>query len=118
MPYNVRSDRFNVPDWIRLWILVLRAVCTLMIPSAIFATPVIPAKGGTYEIGFSKVDITPHYPIRLNGYLGRNAESTNAIHPLYAKGMAFGTDKQGPAVLISVDNCIVPRHVYEEVVAR
>lgn len=80
--------------------------------------PVIPIKGPVYEVGFAKIDITPNYPIRLNGYFGRNVESTNAVHPLHAKAMAIGSEKQGAAVLISVDNCIVPRAVYEEVVTR
>ena len=78
----------------------------------------IPIKGPAYDVGFSKVDITPNYPIRLNGYFGRNVESTNAVHPLHAKAIAIGTDKQGPAVLLSVDNCIVPKQVYDELVSR
>jgi hypothetical protein len=81
-------------------------------------SPVIPVNGATYTIGLSKVDITPKHPVRLNGYLGRNVESTNAIHPLYAKAVAFGTDRQHPAVLICVDNCIVPKAVYDELAGR
>src|SRR5580765_5343628 len=82
------------------------------------SSPVIPMKGPIYDVGFSKVDITPNYPIRLNGYFGRNVESTNAVQPLYAKALAIGSDKQGAAVLISVDNCIVPKAVYDDVVNR
>src|SRR5204863_5486147 len=41
-----------------------------------------------------------------------------AVHPLYAKAMALGKDRQGPAVLICVDNCIVPKAVYDEVARR
>ena len=82
------------------------------------ALPPVRLKSASYDVGLSKIDITPGYPIRLNGYLGRNAESTNAVHPLYAKAIAFGSDRQGPAVLICVDNCIVPQAVYNEVAAR
>jgi hypothetical protein len=74
--------------------------------------------GRTHSVGLSKIDITPDYPIRLNGYIGRNAESTNTIGRLYAKAIALGSDREKPAILICVDNCIVPHRVYEEVVAR
>jgi hypothetical protein len=84
----------------------------------VFSAAILPIKAPVYDVGFSKGDITPTYPVRLNGYWGRNVESTNSVHPLYAKGMAIGSDKQGPAVLISVDNCIVPKQVYDEIVSR
>ncbi|EEF61559.1 membrane-bound dehydrogenase domain protein [Pedosphaera parvula Ellin514] len=78
-----------------------------------------PVNGGsTYHVGIAKVDITPNYPIRLNGYLARKAESTGVLHPLYAKALAIGADKEGPAILISVDNCIVPKKVRDELAGR
>jgi hypothetical protein len=79
---------------------------------------VSPIKGRTYSVGLAKIDITPGYPVRLNGYIGRNAESTNAVGRLYAKAIAIGTDREKPGILICVDNCIVPHGIYEELSAR
>src|SRR4051812_41880187 len=85
-------------------------------PQSMFRLP--PIKGRTYSVGVSKIDITPDYPVRLNGYIGRNAESTNAVGRLYAKAIAIGTDREKPGILICVDNCIVPHGLYDELVAR
>ena len=69
-------------------------------------------------VGVAKIDITPDFPIRLNGYYGRNAEATNAAQHLFAKALAIGSDADGPAVIITLDNCIVPWGVRAEVLNR
>ncbi len=69
-------------------------------------------------VGVAKIDITPNYPIRLNGYLGRNVEATNAVQHLFAKALAIGSDKDQPALLITIDNCILPSMVREQLVQR
>lgn len=71
-----------------------------------------------FTAGAAKVDITPDYPVRLNGYLARKAESTGVAQHIYAKALAFGADGADVAVLISVDNCILPARVREELVRR
>ncbi|MDB6058854.1 MAG: hypothetical protein JWO95_2698 [Verrucomicrobiales bacterium] len=76
------------------------------------------AKESVFEVGVARVDITPDYPIRLNGYLARKAECDGVIQHVFAKALAIGTDKQGPAILISVDNCILPATVREEILQR
>lgn len=76
------------------------------------------AKEPVFEVGVARVDITPDYPIRLNGYLARKAECDGVIQHLFAKALAIGTDRQAPAVLISVDNCILPATVREEILQR
>lgn len=70
------------------------------------------------QVGVAKIDVTPDYPIRLNGYYGRNAEATNAVQHIFAKALAIGGDKEGPAMIITLDNCILPRAIREEVVRR
>ncbi len=70
------------------------------------------------EVGVAKIDITPDFPVRLNGYYGRNAEATNAAQHIFAKALAIGSDKEGPAIIITIDNCIIPRMVREQVVER
>lgn len=71
-----------------------------------------------YHVGVAKIDITPDYPIRLHGYLARKSESEGIIQHIFAKALAIGSDKAGPAVLISVDSCMVPEHVRTEVLKR
>ena len=71
-----------------------------------------------FMVGISSVDITPNYPVRLHGYLGRTNESEGTIQPLFAKALAIGSDKDGPSLLITVDNCMVPEHIREEVLRR
>ncbi len=70
------------------------------------------------QLGFAKVDITPAYPIRLSGYGNRKTESAGTKQPLYAKAMAVGSDAEGPAVIVTVDNCGVPDSMRAEVIRR
>lgn len=69
-------------------------------------------------VGVARVDVTPDGPIRLNGYAVRKTESTGVAQGLWAKALAIGDDSEAPAVLITVDNCMVPREVTEEVARR
>jgi len=70
-------------------------------------------------VGVAKVDITPSYPIRLIGYSGRTAEISNVAQRLSAKALAIGPDGgDGPALLVMVDNCGVPRKLVEDLAAR
>jgi len=70
------------------------------------------------SVGVARVDITPEGPIRLNGYAVRKTESTGVAQKLWAKALAIGTDSQGPAVLITVDNCVVPAELTEKIARR
>lgn len=80
------------------------------------------AAAGTAEpprlIGVAAVDITPQYPIRLSGYAVRTTEATNFVQRLWVKALAIGSDPEGPALLITVDNTGVPKAVRDAVVAR
>src|SRR4051812_25074294 len=70
-------------------------------------------------IGAAVVDITPGYPIRLNGYGSRKTESEGVESRLKVRALAIGGDAaEGPAVLVAVDNCGVPARVTDEVAAR
>jgi neutral ceramidase len=71
-----------------------------------------------YQVGVAKIDITPGYPVRLTGYASRKRESEGVAQHLWAKALAIGSDKEKPALLITVDNCGVPGSVRDEVVAR
>ena len=51
------------------------------------------------------------------GYYGRNAEATNAAQHLFAKALAIGKDGDA-AVIITIDNCIIPWGVRGEILER
>src|SRR5436190_8462899 len=70
------------------------------------------------QIGVAKIDITPSYPIRLTGYAVRKTESEGVAQHIWAKALAIGSDRERPAVLITVDNCGVPGSIRDEVAAR
>ncbi len=68
--------------------------------------------------GAAAVDITPDYPVRLSGYGSRRDVSQGVAQHLFAKALAIGSDEEGPAVLVTVDNCGVPAAMRDEVVRR
>ncbi len=70
-------------------------------------------------VGVAEIDITPSFPVRLRGYSGRNDESGGVSQRLRAKAMAIGgNEEQGPAVLVTFDNCVVPDVLVRELAAR
>lgn len=69
-------------------------------------------------VGAASVDITPDYPVRLSGYGGRREPNTGIAQHIFAKALAIGTDEEGPAVLVTVDNCGVPAAMRDEVLRR
>ena len=75
-------------------------------------------KENLIEVGVAKIDITPDYPIRLNGYGSRRTESEGIIQRIYAKALAIGSDDDGPVVMITVENCGLPDELTEEVSNR
>lgn len=66
-------------------------------------------------LGTAEVDITPSYPVRLNGYGNRKTESEGVANRLKAKALAIG---EPAVVLVAVDNCGVPARLTDEVAAR
>lgn len=62
-------------------------------------------------VGVASVDITPDYPVLMNGYYHRREESKGVLQRIHAKALALGSDVEGPAVLVSLDNCGLPGHL-------
>jgi hypothetical protein len=92
----------------------------LVVP-LLLLVPALPACAGTeafYAVGAAQVDITPDYPVRLNGYGVREKESEGIDQHLFAQALALGGDKKSLAVLITVDNVAVPARLRNEVAAR
>ena len=89
------------------WLFVLLA--------SLFCHVAMPAADATFHVGVAKVDITPNYPVRLNGYYVRTNECTEVAQHIYAKALAIRSGDNSPALLISVDNCGVPASVRQRV---
>lgn len=83
---------------------------------AVAADPVPPA--AARQAGAAAVDITPDYPVRLSGYGSRRNENQGVAQHIFAKALAIGSDEEGPAVLVTVDNVGVPGTMREEVLRR
>jgi hypothetical protein len=79
---------------------------------------ILRAADGEMSVGVAKVDITPDYPVRLSGFGVRRLESEGVTQPIFAKALAFGDEKVGPVVLITVDNLCVSMEILEEVGRR
>ncbi len=91
---------------------------------AVFATmlatapPAAVAAETEYSVGVAAVDITPNYPIRLNGFGHRRTESEGVTQPIWAKAIAIGADAERPFVLITIDNLGICLPMVEEVAHR
>ena len=97
-------------------------ICLLILASLNLVLPATRPLAATADqlilIGAAKMDITPEYPVRLTGYASRKGPSVLPGLKIWAKALAIGSDADGPALLITVDNCGVGRNVVEEVAAR
>jgi putative membrane-bound dehydrogenase-like protein len=71
-----------------------------------------------YSVGVAKQDITPSYPIRLNGFGFRRTESEGVTQPIWAKALAIGADDVEPVVLITLDSLGIRQSMVDEVARR
>src|SRR5687767_6457075 len=98
----------------------LKGLRTVLYALVIAAAPWPRALGNeaNYQVGVAKVDITPGYPIRLNGFGGRREESEGITQRIWAKALAVQADDGSPAVLISIDSLGIRQPMVEEVARR
>jgi len=85
---------------------------------SLFLSPFALLAVDTRQVGAASVDITPEYPVRLSGYGGRRLPNTGVSQHIFAKALAIGSDEEGPAVIVTVDNCGVPAAMRDEVLKR
>lgn len=72
-----------------------------------------------YRVGVARTDITPDYPIRLNGFGGRRAESEGVTQRIWAKSLAISrVDQAHPFVLVTVDSLGLRLKMVDEVAKR
>jgi putative membrane-bound dehydrogenase-like protein len=76
------------------------------------------ADEANYSVGVAKIDITPNYPIRLNGFGFRRTESEGVTQRIWAKAIAIGADEEKPLILITIDSLGVRLPMIEEVAKR
>jgi hypothetical protein len=103
-----------------LTVMVLNSMCFSV---KVFAQTNISSKTktppkGTMLVGTAVIDITPEGPILLAGYGGRKSESEGVLQPLRAKALAFGSDSEGPSILITVDLIGIQYYMTKEVARR
>ncbi|WP_339710644.1 neutral/alkaline non-lysosomal ceramidase N-terminal domain-containing protein [uncultured Kriegella sp.] len=67
------------------------------------------------DVGVARIDITPEKPVRLAGYSGRDIPFEKVHHKLWAKAMAFGSEKEGFSILLTVDLLGIPGEITEKV---
>ncbi len=70
-----------------------------------------------YRVGVSRIEITPFYPVRLNGFGGRRSESEGTSQKLWAKAMAISNADEPPLVILAVDNLGVRQEMVDQVAA-
>ena len=67
-------------------------------------------------VGTAKADITPAFPVRLNGFRVRREESEGVRQPIFVRAIAIGGDAR-PVVLITADTLGIPDGVAERLAA-
>lgn len=74
---------------------------------------------GLIPTGVARVDISPPGPVRLMGYAARAQlpAPTNVIQRIHARALAIGAGREA-AVWLTIDNCILPAAITDEVRAR
>lgn len=70
------------------------------------------------RIGVAKVDVTPDYPVRLNGFAARKTESDGVSGRIWVKALVFLDEREGPAILLTTDTLGIPASILNEIAAR
>ena len=91
---------------------------TVVLPIAVAIFSVLASAASAVEIGTARCDVTPTEPIRLTGYAARKTPHTGVEQKLWAKALAIGSNREGPAILITLDNCGISEGTWREVRSR
>lgn len=62
-----------------------------------------------WKIGVGRREITPKTPLWMAGYSARNRPSEGAVHPLWAKALAFEDAAGTRSLLVTLDLCGIDR---------
>lgn len=118
-PCRKRVDLHSaIPFRETCWLFVLPVFLLLSVLSpAAFSQPKA-ADAHVYHVGVAVVDITPDYPIRLNGFGNRREESEGVSQPIFAKAIAISDGDKPPLVLVTLDSLGIRLPMVEEVATR
>lgn len=95
-----------------------RRFCMLSLLVGLTCAAGAEAPPDVYQVGVAKVDITPDYPIRLNGFGSRRDESEGVTQRIWAKALAISQGSEPPLVLLAIDSLGVRMTMVDEVAAR
>jgi len=82
------------------------------------AAPNASADDAIYNVGVAAVDVTPSYPVRLNGFGIRRMESEGIDHRIWAKAIAVSDAADDPFILITLDSCGIRLPMVDELAER
>lgn len=96
----------------------MRTALALLCLAAVVLSPVGRAADGEWSAGVASVKITPEKPVPLAGYASRTKPFERVDLDLYAKALALRDAEGHRGVLVTMDLCIIPTEVTEQVRAR
>ncbi len=122
LPNDSRTEFFCVlgpaqrigPARVRLGIVLF---CTWLSATYVFVGRAV-LTAAEYRAGLARVDITPHYPIRLNGFGFRRSESEGIYQRIWAKALALQYKDDPPILLITLDSLGIRESMVNEVARR
>src|SRR5881394_3412119 len=118
-PMNRPEETLNVEGW-KLNVERFFPKHLLLAIGLIWSFVPLWAADTVYQVGVAQVDVTPEYPIRLNGFGFRRTESEGVTQRIWAKALAIGDPDPavGPVVLVTVDNLAIPDYLTQDVAGR
>ena len=96
----------------------LLSCCFLLSLSVLLSSSVSAQPADHYSVGVAAVDITPDYPIRLNGFGNRREETETVSQRIFARALAISHGDQSPLILITLDSLGVRTSMVDEVGRR
>ena len=118
MIHSLLEQRLN--NYLFMKMVALHWAIVLQLTGLTDASPAAPTEEPvtTYQIGAAAIDVTPDYPVRLRGYAGRVTESEGIVQRLWAKALVIKSPQRPPALLITLDNCLIPADLRRELAER
>ncbi len=97
---------------------MLRSIVLAWALAAFLSVPAAAQQPTLFQVGVASVDVTPSFPIRLNGFGGRVKESEGVRQQLWAKALAVGSSDADTIVVITVDTLGIPDDLTERVAEK
>ena len=91
-----------------------------MLPAcpSVFASENLSDAVAPMRAGIATVDVTPTFPVRLNGFGNRTRESQGVRQPLFIKALAIGTTDADTVIILTADTLGIPADLTNRIAAR